>query len=254
MSDATGGVMAGPAPGPLITIDRSTVWAAFVTLVFTVGSGVVLSQLPAMSQSLSSVVDALKNIVYVLTIPVFDISRRLFLRRQVQRTHIEPVEGSRNLFFVVFVSALLLFAITEIISYLVGFGVGYLCRGVSAAATHIRVGDCFAFGLNTMSSVVTLPVMLAIGLACGWIWRRLVPRRLLWALAILVPLLLALFTIDYLYAMATMDAEILQPIMDQIRSGGAGLQIGKQVVFLTVPLLLGYGVAAFWGVVARRLG
>lgn len=252
MTDVSGGVAAGHGPGPLITIDRSTIWAALTTLVFTVGSGVALSLLPA-TGSLGSAIEAMKNLVYVLTIPVFDISRRLFVRRQVHRFHTEAVEGSRNLFFVVFVSALLMFAITEIVSYLVGFGVGYLCRGVSAATNQIRVGDCFAFGLNTMSTTVTLPVMLALGLACGWIWRRLVPGRLWWALAMVVPLLLVLFAIDYLYAMATMNAEILQPIMDQVRSGGAGLQIGKQVVVLVLPLLLGYGVAAFWSVLARRL-
>jgi hypothetical protein len=236
----------------VITIDRATVWAAFITLLFTVGSGVAISQLPA-SGSIASAVDAMKNLIYVLTIPVFDIARRLFLRRQVHRFHAEPVAGSRNLFFVVFISALLMFAVTEIISYLVGFGVGYLCRGVSAAASQIRIGDCFAFGLNTMSATVTLPVMLALGLACGWIWQRLVPGRLWFALAMVAPLLLVLFAIDYLYAMATMSAEILQPIMDQVRSGGASLQVGKQVVILVVPLLLGYAVAALWSALARRL-
>jgi hypothetical protein len=252
MTDVSGGVAAGPSPGALITIDRATVWAALTTLLFTVGSGVAISQLPA-SGSIASAVDAMKNLVYVLTIPVFDIARRLFLRRQVQRFHTEPVEGSRNLFFVVFISALLMFAVTEIVSYLVGFGVGYMCRGVSAAASQIRVGDCFAFGLGTMSTTVTLPVMLALGLACGWIWQRLVPGRLWFALAMVVPLLLLMFALDYLYAMGTMNEEILQPIMEQVRSGGAGLQIGKQVVILTLPLLLGYAVAASWSALARRL-
>lgn len=252
MTDAMGGIAAGPAPGPTVSIDSSTISAAVVTLVFTVGAGVMLSQFPA-TGSIGSAIDAMKNLIYVLTIPVFDISRRLFARRQVQRTHITPVEGSRNLFFVVFVSALLLFAITEIVSYLVGYGVGYLCRGVSEAASQIRVGDCFAFGLNTMSTTVTLPVMLALGLACGWIWHRLVPGRLWSALLMVIPLLLILFAFDYAYAMATLNAEILGPIMEQVRSGGAALQIGKQVVILGVPLILGYAVAALWAMLARRL-
>jgi hypothetical protein len=68
-----------------------------------------------------------------------------------------------------------------------------------------------------------------------------------------VPLLLLMFALDYLYAMGTMNEEILQPIMEQVRSGGAGLQIGKQVVILTLPLLLGYAVAASWSALARRL-
>ena len=252
MTDAMGGIAAGPAPGQIVAIDRSTIWAAFVTLIFTVGAGVVLSQFPA-SGSIASAIDAMKNLIYVLTVPVFDISRRLFVRRQMQRSHTTAVEASRNLFFVVFVSALLLFAITEIISYLVGSGLGELCRGVTSVAAQVKVGDCFAYGLNIMSIVVTLPVMLALGLGCGWIWHRLVPGRLWAAVAIIVPLLLILFGIDYLYAMATLNAEILEPIMDQVRSGGAALQIGKQVVILIVPLLLGYAVAAFWAMVARRL-
>jgi hypothetical protein len=252
MTNSSGGAIAELGQGGVITVDRSTVWAAVATLIFTVGSGVVLSQLPA-SGSIASAVEAMKNLVYVLTIPVFDISRRLLLRRQVQRFHTRAVEGSRNVFFVVFISALLLFAITEIVSYLVGFGVGFLCRGVNAAASQIGVGDCFAFGLNTMSTTVTLPVMLALGLGCGWIWQRVIPGRLRWALAMIVPLLLVLFAIDYLYAMATMSAEILQPLMEQVRSGGVGLQIAKQVVILTVPLLLGYGIAAVWSALMRRL-
>jgi hypothetical protein len=68
-----------------------------------------------------------------------------------------------------------------------------------------------------------------------------------------IPLLLILFAFDYAYAMATLNAEILGPIMEQVRSGGAALQIGKQVVILGVPLILGYAVAALWAMLARRL-
>jgi hypothetical protein len=237
----------------LITLDGPTVWAAGTTILFTVGTAMALGLMPA-SGPLAAAVDALKNLVYVLSIPVFDVSRRLLARRRVARTHIATVASSRNLFFVVFVSALILFVVTEIVSFLVGYGLGYICGTIATATKDIKSGDCFRFSLETMSVVLILPVMLAIGIACGWIWFRMLRGRFWSALLICAVFLGVLFAIDLVWAFRSPDAEILGPMLEQVRNLGFATQVGKQIVILTVAILVGYMVALFWSGVARWIG
>ncbi len=240
-------------PGALITLDGPTIWAAAATIVFTVGGGMALSLLPE-AGPLVSAIDALKNLTYVLAIPVFDISRRLLARRRVQRSHAAPAGNSRNVFFVVFVSALILFVVTEIVSFLLGYGLGYMCSTIAQAAADIQSGDCFRFGAETMGAVLVLPIMLATGVACGWIWFRLLQGRFWAAMGMAVVLLAVFFGIDLFLALRSVQHELLTPMIEQIRNMGMTLQVGKQVAVLTVAILLGYGVARFWSGVARWIG
>ncbi len=238
------------APSALITLDGPTLAAAVVSLLFTVGVGMALSMMPA-AGPVAGALDALKNLTYVLSIPVFDISRRLLVRRQVRRTHEEVVSSSRNIFFVVFVSALLLFAVTEVVSFLVGYGMGFICSSISQAASDIKSGDCFRFSLETMGAVLILPIMLAIGIACGWIWYRLVRGRFWLALLICAVIIGILFTIDLVWALRALQHEMLTPMIDQLRNLGVAVQVAKQVAVLSIAIMLGYSLAAFWSKVTR---
>ena len=56
---------------------------------------------------LGGAIDALKNVVYVLTVPFFDIVRRILARRKQEREH-TPAPEQPNLLTVAFVSALTL--------------------------------------------------------------------------------------------------------------------------------------------------
>ncbi|MCL4767400.1 MAG: hypothetical protein KJZ80_14320 [Hyphomicrobiaceae bacterium] len=252
MTTTTAEGAAGGA-GALITLDAPTIWAAAATILFTVGGGMALGMLPE-AGPLVSAIDALKNLTYVLAIPVFDISRRLLARRQMQRTDALPVGSSRNVFFVVFVSALILFVVTEIVSFLLGYGLGYMCSTIAQTAAEIRSGDCFRFGAETLGAVLILPIMLAIGIACGWIWFRLLRGRFWSALMICAVLLAILFSIDLVLALRNAQHELVAAMVEQIRSLGIVVQVGKQVVILVVAVLIGYGLARFWSGVARWIG
>ncbi len=62
-----------------VTLDTPTLSAATVTLLFAVLCGMALSALPQ-EGNLGGALDAVKNVVYVLTVPLFDLSRRFFSR------------------------------------------------------------------------------------------------------------------------------------------------------------------------------
>ena len=249
---AAEGSAVAPSAG-LIALDSPTLIAAVTTLLFTVGAGMALGMLPA-AGPLAGALDALKNLTYVLSIPVFDVARRLLVRRQFKRTHEEPVSGSRNIFFVVFVSALLLFVITEVISFLVGYGMGFICSTISAAASDVNAGECFQGSINVMGIVLVLPIMLAIGLACGWIWFKLLRGRFWLSLAMCAALIAVLFSIDLLWAMRSLQHEMLTPMMDQIRNLGLVTQVAKQVIVLGAAIMIGYSLALFWSRITRWIG
>lgn len=246
------GSAVAPSAG-LIALDRPTFIAAVTTILFTVGAGMALGMMPA-TGPLAGALDAVKNLTYVLSIPVFDVARRLLVRRQVSRTHEEPVSSSRNIFFVVFVSALLLFVITEVISFLLGYGMGFICSQISAAASNVNAGECFQGSINVMSAVLVLPIMLAIGLACGWIWFKLLRGRFWLSLAMCAVIIAVLFSIDLVWAMQSLNHEMLTPMMDQIRNLGLATQIGKQVVVLSLAIIIGYSLALFWSRITRWIG
>jgi hypothetical protein len=246
---AVEGSVTASAPS-LIALDRPTFVAAVASLLFTVGAGALLGMLPA-NGPLAGALDAVKNLTYVLSIPVFDIARRLLLRRQMRRTHSEPVSASRNIFFVVFVSALLLFVVTEVASFLMGYGMGWLCGGIAAEWNNVNTGLCFQGGIQIMSFVIIFPLMLAIGVACGWIWFRLLRGRFWLSLLMCALVIAVLFSIDLVWALNSLQHEMLMPMIDQLRSTGMVLQVGKQVVVLAAAILIGYATAAFWNRITR---
>ena len=253
MNTAVAEASATPSVPSLIALDRPTFLAALATILFTVGAGMALGMLPA-SGPLAGALDAVKNLTYVLSIPVFDIARRLLLRRQVSRTHQEAVSSSRNIFFVVFVSAMLLFVITEVFSFLIGYGMGFICSSISATASNVNAGECFQGSINVMSAVVVLPIMLAIGLACGWIWFKLLRGRFWLSLAMCAALVAVFFSIDLVWALRNLQHEMLTPMMEQIRTLGLPLQVAKQVIVLAVAIMIGYGLAMFWSRITRWIG
>jgi hypothetical protein len=116
MSETTASEQGSPA------LDHPTVAAAAVTLAFAVGCAAALGSMPQ-DGMLGGALDAIKNIVYVLTVPLFDIARRLFARSA--RKSPAPLSGTTgvdsNIFGLAFVTALLLFMLVEIISWLTGF-------------------------------------------------------------------------------------------------------------------------------------
>ena len=111
------------AAAPVVAVDRPTMWAAGTTVLFVVAGSLVLGKLP-LPDALAGVVEALRNLVYAIALPVFDITRRLFARAALRRAGpgaVAPASGP-NLLVVAFSSAMLVFAAVQAVSLFTGSG------------------------------------------------------------------------------------------------------------------------------------
>lgn len=229
-------------------IDMPTLSAAIATLLFAVLSGILLSYMPSVG-NVGGAVDALKNLIYVLTVPFFDIVRRIFARRKEERDHI-PIASGPNILTVAFVSALTLFVIIEAVSWLMGFGVGGLCTVVmNAPQDPAAVGGCLMAGINIMSTVIIAPMMIALGVACGWMWHRLIPQGLIKAILLFSVAIVLLFALDF-FILLQNAPPVANQVRDQMTQVGPIRQIGLQVLILAPSVLIGYGARRLWSAFA----
>lgn len=235
------------------TLDSPTVTAAIVTLSFAVLAGIVLGALPK-EGNVGSAIDAVKNIVYVLTVPLFDLSRRVFARRRATRTATvdAPAEGP-NLLSTAFITALVLFIIVEILSWLTGFGMGSVCALFGQQGQIADFGQCLTVGVSILGVALVAPLMIALGASAGWMWKGMLNKGFLTALAIFMLVVACLFGLDFfiLLQQAPGPAQALQ---DHFTAVGPVRQIGIQVVILSGGILLGYGARRLWQGVARAFG
>jgi hypothetical protein len=156
------------APQAPPTLDAPTLAAAAVTLLFDVVFGVVLSAMPQ-NGSLGGVLDSVKNLVYVLTVPLFDISRRVFAhrRRAAAQASAPTPAGMPNLLWIAFISALVIFMLVEFASMLSGFAMGSMCATLVQGGGQANFGQCFSLGVNVMSAVIIAPIMISLGGTAG---------------------------------------------------------------------------------------
>lgn len=229
------------------TLDGPTVNAALVTLLFAITSGVLLGYLPE-NTHFAGALDALKNLIYVLTVPVFDIVRRIFARRKARIEHTVPADNP-NLLTVAFVSALVLFIIIEIISWLTGFGMGGVCAVLAQSVSGVEIGSCLGIGINILSSVIIGPIMIALGFATGWMWQQMVTGRFLITLVLFAIAVAVLFALDF-FILLQNTPDAVKTVKDQLNAVGPLRQIGLQVVILTVSASIGYGARRLWGAFA----
>jgi hypothetical protein len=234
------------------TLDSPTVWAAVVTLLFAVLAAAALSAVP-MEGSLAGALDALKNIVYVLTVPLFDLSRRMFARRKVSSTLASAPAESPNLLWLAFATALVLFVLVELISWLTGFGMGGTCVMLGFTIESGQFGNCLTVGVQILGTVVIGPIMLALGASAGWIWRGTLHSGFLIALFIFMVAVALLFALDF-FILLQQAAGPAQALQDHFNAFGPVRQIGLQVVILSVALVLGYGARRVWQGVTRSFG
>jgi hypothetical protein len=187
-------------------------------------------------------------VVYILTVPVFDILRRIFARRKARITHTQ-LSASPNLLTIAFVSALVLFVLVEAISWLTGFGMGAACAVLGQSFTGIDFGKCLTIGIGILSSVIIGPIMISLGLANGWIWQRLIPSGLLTTLLLFSVVVAFLFALDF-FILLQNTPDAVQTLKDHLNQVGPLRQIGLQVVILGVSTAIGFGVRRLWSAVA----
>lgn len=236
-----------------VTLDTPTLMAAAVTLAFAVLAGVGLSALPQ-EGNLGGALDAVKNVLYVLTVPLFDISRRLFARRKAPAAAAAaPPAGSPNLLRTAFVSALVLFILIELVSWLTGFGMGSVCHLISQSIPAVDFGQCLTLGVGVFGTVLIAPIMIALGATAGWMWKGVLHSGFLTTLIIFAAVVAALFALDF-FILLQQAAGPAKPLQDQFNAVGPVRQIGLQVVILSVGVLLGYGARRLWQGVAASFG
>ena len=171
--------MSAIAEAETVTLDTPTVSAAVVTLTFAVLAGTALGALPQ-EGNLGGALDAVKNVIYVLTVPLFDLSRRLFARRKTARAaDVAPAPASPNLLGTAFVTALVLFILIELISWLTGFRMGSVCALFGQQGQITDFGQCLTLGIGVFGTVLIAPIMIALGASAGWMWKGLLHGGLL---------------------------------------------------------------------------
>lgn len=238
--------------GRAVTLDSPTVWAAIVTLLFAVLSGVALSTVPQ-EGSLGGALDALKNIIYVLTVPLFDLSRRFFARGKSEGAAADALSQSPNLLWLGFVTALVLFVLVELFSWLTGFGMGGTCVTLGYTLESGQFGNCLTVGVQILSTVLVGPIMLALGASAGWIWKGTLQSGFFTALLIFMAAVALLFALDFFILLQQAPASV-KALQDHFNAFGPVRQIGLQVGILTVSLLIGYGTRRLWHGVTRAFG
>lgn len=245
--------MTAMAEADTSTLDTPTLTAAAVTLTFAVLAGVVLGSIPQEGQ-LAGALDAIKNVVYMLTVPLFDISRRIFTRRKAAAAaSAAPLVEGPNLLSTAFITALVLFILVELVSWLTGFGMGSICAVFGQQGQISDFGQCLTLGVSVLGVVLIAPIMIALGASAGWMWKGLLHRGLLTTLLIFMVVVAGLFALDF-FILLQQAAGPAQALQDHFNSVGPVRQIGLQVVILTAGILLGYGARRLWRGVAGAFG
>lgn len=234
------------------TLDAPTLWAAAVTLLFAVAAGVGLSALPQ-EGSLGGALDALKNLIYVLTVPLFDLSRRTFSRRKTTALDAAAGGGSPNLLGTAFVTALVLFVLIELVSWLTGFAMGGTCVTLGHTPQSGNFGQCLTLGIGVFGTFLVAPIMIALGISAGWIWKGTLHSGFWITLLIFGAVVAVLFALDF-FILLQQPAGAAQAVQDTFNAIGPVRQVGLQVAILTTSVLLGYGARRLWQGIARLFG
>jgi predicted nucleic acid-binding protein len=241
----------------LPALDTPTVAAAAVTLVFAILAGIAIGNLPQ-NGGLGGALDALKNVIYMLTVPLFDLSRRYFAKR-ASRIASAPAApqglappGPPNVLRTAFASALVIFVLAELIGWLLGLAMGVTCNELGYQMASTAFSTCLAEGLDAFMNILIAPVMFMVAAAAGWLWRGLVTSRLWVALLIFMIATAGLFSLDFLIMLSHTT-----PATDAIRTDYAefGLvrQVGITLAVLTTGVLVGYGARCLWQSLTGRL-
>lgn len=233
-------------------LDGPTLFAALVTVAFAILAGMAVGNLPQ-DGSLGGALDAVKNVVYMLTVPLFDLARRAFSRRATRRDAPAGAAAPHHpdLLRTAFVSALVIFAIIEVVGWLTGFAMGSTCLLLGFQVQNGTFGQCLATGVQVFAPVLVAPIMIALGAAAGWMWRGLVPSRLWLALLIFMIVVAGLFALDYVI-MLQQTAPGTELVRETFSAMGPVIQVGLQVVILTTSLLAGYAARSLWHGLTRR--
>jgi hypothetical protein len=239
----------------LPALDSPTVAAAGVTLAFAILAGIAIGNLPQ-TGGLGGALDALKNVIYMLTVPLFDLSRRFFAKRAMLAATapagLQPAE-SPNVLRTAFATALVVFILAELIGWLLGLAMAVTCNELGHQPDSSAFGACLAEGVDAFMNILIAPIMFMVALAAGWLWRRLLPSRLWVATAIFMVAIAGLFTIDF-FIMLQQTAPETAAVRADYAEFGLLRQVGVALSILTTGVLAGYGARRLWQGLTQRVG
>lgn len=239
-------------------LDGPTVIAAAVTAGFAVLAGIAIGNLPQ-DGALGGALDAVKNIIYMITVPMFDLTRRAFLRRAVRAEAASPTVSSPSridhpdILRIAIVTALVIFLIVEIIGWLLGFAMGLTCINLGHQVQGGSFGPCLTTGIGAFATALMMPLMVMLAAAGGWIWHGLIPSRLWLGVLFFMVAVAGLFALDY-FIMLQQSAPGTEHLRSTFAAFGPVRQVGLQVAILTPGLLLGYFARRIWRGLTRRVG
>lgn len=236
-------------------LDSPTVMAAAVTLAFAILAGIAIGNLPQ-DGGLGGALDALKNVIYMLTVPLFDLSRRYFAKRAMRvaaaPAGLEPAE-SPNVLRTAFATALVVFILAELIGWLLGLAMGVTCNELGYQPATSASGACLAEGIDAFMNILIAPVMFLVAAAAGWLWRGLLPSRLWVALLIFMGAIASLFSLDFLIMLSHTTPET-EAIRADYAEFGLVRQVGITLAVLTTGVVVGYGARRLWQSLTRSVG
>lgn len=239
-------------------LDGPTVIAAAVTAGFAVLAGVAIGNLPQ-DGALGGALDAVKNIIYMITVPMFDLTRRAFLRRAVRSEAASATVSSPpridhpDVLRIAIVTALVLFIIVEVLAWLMGFAMGVTCINLGHQIQGGTFGPCLTTGIGAFATVLMMPLMMMLAAAGGWIWQGLLPSRFWLGVLFFMIAVAGLFSLDY-FIMLQQNAPGTEHLRSTFAAFGPVRQVSLQVAILTPGLLLGYFARRIWRALTRRVG
>lgn len=229
-------------------LDRITVYAGIVALIFIILAYKLLGAMGALLDQ--STVEPLQQAILLAAVPVFQLSKNLFIRPS-QRTEHWEWNWSHNVYVAAFVFAFSLVGLNNVVGFLAGAASGM--SAVTLMNAGIQSNQTFL--LNAIYSAISfwlaLPITIVLCLVFGWVNHRKKfhqPWRF--------------FAASYVMLVLALGIEWLLTIRDpanleimQLSSGT--LAIYKLVVFppiYTLIMMLGYLARLIYRFLGDRLG
>jgi hypothetical protein len=97
------------------------------------------------------------------------------------------------------------------------------------------------------------PIMIALGITAGWLWRGKLHSGFWLTLFIFAAVVAVLFALDF-FILLQQPAGPAQTMQDTFNAIGPVRQVGLQVALLSVSVVLGYGARRLWHAVAGVFG
>lgn len=216
-----------------VKLDRITLYASAVTFAVVLLCYIIMDSVAASGMG-KSVIDAGKNILFIVAVPIFQLARGLFLKSP--HIQVGPEELSRNIIAGALVVVLVLVGVNNLIGFLVGVAIGGSYGQLTAAGLKLNEQLFNGVTLQFMSVFVILPLSLIFCTVLGWSAARkgFEPawKFFLWCYIFF----LIVYSVDYFFA-------VYSNVHDLLGQSKGVYALGRIAIFPIISclfLLIGY--------------